>query len=191
MWINGRAPILCSIICGSIDINIASPSDHLTKAVTRGDELAGVMGRLIAHDLRRESAQDISRLSPHEVSVGIATEEVAAAIGHSRSSLRGGITSRYGGKPNNDLWRKRIREESEDAFDLQVAEQPLPKRQKLTTKEVDGLCDKYHLDKTDQVQRTETCKVHYDSSHTTLCSGARIKMARQLKQRAMEGNFHC
>lgn len=88
-------------------MNVSSPSSQITTSVAKTSRLAGVEGKLLAHDVGRGSAVDIARLESSSSS-GTATEAVAAGIGHLQTDLHKGATTRYVGGSNNDLWEKRV-----------------------------------------------------------------------------------
>lgn len=186
-WTDGMSPVICSIRNGNLNVNVSGTSELVTNAVTNAGKLAGVVGTLIGHDVRRGSARDVSRLGSGS-SLGTATDGVAAAIGHSRRSLAAGTTRRYVGKSNVDLWERRVREVSEDAFDVQVARNPMPKRKRLSKDEVDILCERYQKDKNSRLERHQATRLHHKEAHRAWVNAAKDETAVRTPLAPMSGN---
>ncbi|KFZ16943.1 hypothetical protein V501_01982 [Pseudogymnoascus sp. VKM F-4519 (FW-2642)] len=113
---------------------------------------------LTSHDLRRGAARDIANMK--QGFKGLATDAIAAVLGHSKKAHDRGITARYVGPSSADLWQPRIQESYDDPYGVEVASAPYLKRRKLGTNEVTALCVDQGLDPDDTNARQRVA-YHY------------------------------
>ena len=94
-WINESDPVVPKIKATTyLDFSTPAGIDQVYRTLRDAGFLAGIIAQLRTHDLRAGSVKDLSKLPAVQIK-GVANEGVAKAIGHSRSSLRQGVTDDY------------------------------------------------------------------------------------------------
>jgi hypothetical protein len=126
-WANGRgkSPVLCGFGTGEQLVIVDKPAmvDQLCDTVSHAGLLSGILKRILPHDLRRGSAKDIAKLpqDPTEAT-GLATDVVAAQLGHCNVTLSNGTTGKYvDGASTHGIWSKRVNASLQDPFGPDVA----------------------------------------------------------------------
>ncbi|KFY80705.1 hypothetical protein V499_00479 [Pseudogymnoascus sp. VKM F-103] len=116
----GKLPVLCAF--EGHWIKATKPgSTHQPKRLIRSEGLhAGLLAPIRTHDVRRGAARDIAHL-PEGSNEGLATDVVAAAMGHSDATRTGGVTKKYIGYARRDNWAQRVNAEFNDPFGVTVA----------------------------------------------------------------------
>lgn len=119
--------------------------------------LAGLLARIVPHDLRRGSGQDIGNLQNSALPLSNTDVVNASALGHSYSSMFQGVTASYKGATKVDYWTKRVEIAITDPLDLQTAGESYRKLQ-WTTEDRDNICKEHGVDPFDQNAGRNICR---------------------------------
>jgi hypothetical protein len=164
IWTNGQAPVFCAMSSSGAFLLLGNPASNqqARKIVVQAGLLCGILGSIVAHDIRRGAARDTAQIKSGFN--GMATVAVSATLGHSHEAHFKGTTAAYVGGIDDDLWAKRVDLEYEDPFGLQVAAQPFPKRPRLTKEEITAQCEIDGADSSDTNKRRQASqKIRADS----------------------------
>jgi hypothetical protein len=152
-WVKGEQPVFCAIGGNGSALLSSKPAGNhqLTQTLASVGLMAGLLTPVRSHDLRRGSAKDLAHLGVRIK--GIATDEVAAGLGHSKASHARGVTTKYVGAIDDDLWAKRVDASFEKPFGIEITDTSYRKRRRLTGADVTDLCKIDSLDPSDRHAR--------------------------------------
>ncbi len=122
-WRYADRPVLGAFAQGSglvEDPETSAPAGQYTASLADAANAAGLLAKLVGHDLRRGAAREVANLKRKPAGVG--NTVVASALGHSRKSLALGVTDEYVGSNSTDFWTARVREPHQDPFGVTRAE---------------------------------------------------------------------
>jgi hypothetical protein len=148
IWAHLTRPILCAFDHSGRSLKPDKPAGNhqLTHIMSEASQKAGFLARVVAHDLRVGAARDSANLN--NPIKGHATLGVATAIGHSETFHAKGTTSRYTGSIAEDVWTKRVEENFEDPFGVEITGQSF-KRRRLNPSEITQMCEANGVDSSD------------------------------------------
>ena len=86
-----------------LDLQEPAGIDQVEGTVRQMSLESGILAEIIPHDVRRGGARDLSHLPQDQVWGGVAHEGIAAALGHSLTAFRSGLTQEYVGPINSNL----------------------------------------------------------------------------------------
>jgi hypothetical protein len=157
VWTKPERPVFCAIESAGTALQQDKPAGNhqLTSILALAGPLAGFLTPIRSHDLRRGSARDLANLE--EDIKGVATPAVAAAMGHSNVTHIRGLTARYVGPVSDSAWSRRLEEEYQDPYGIEVTDAVfLKKRQSLNSAEITAQCRHDGLDEENPSARKTT-----------------------------------
>ena len=164
-WLHPDWPILPGFGGQSAKLKIEKPGGNwaLGRILTIAGPLAGILGLLTGHDVRRGAAYDVA--NGNQAVSGIATDAVARSLGHSNYALKSGTTDLYVGSSYQDHWSHRVQTSIESPkFDLKIARAPYVPPQRLSNAKITELCHQQCLDPSDLCAR-QRVGVSYRKEH--------------------------
>lgn len=165
-WIEPDMPVMPAIHNAGHRLVLGKPLtvDGIRSNVTRAGKLAGIVGHLATHDVRRGSARDMA--SAEQPITGIATAGVARALGHTTKSLNAGLTDAYVGSSFQDHWTRRIEEGTSNpqpTFGLEIAPAGYVEP-RLRPGKVTALCNEAGVDPSNRKARNVVAARHHRES---------------------------
>lgn len=163
-WVYPKRPVLCAFGQMGASVQPYKPAGNhqLTHTMAEAGPKAGFLARTRAHDLRRGAARDTANLS-HPIK-GYATPAVAALIGHSENSHMRGTTAAYVGSLEEDVWSRRVEENFDDSFQIDVTDESFVKRRKIGNLDLTEMCEIAGLDPLDVKNRRRVSNMHYEQT---------------------------
>lgn len=134
-----------------------APVKTVTRILAKAGALSEILGHLVSHDLRRESARDVAHGKDRPTGYGII--ELALSLGHSRQALYRGVTDKYVGPFDYYHWSQRV-ENPPDApkFGLEIATAPY-QQPKYTATQITKVCNQKGLDASNRNERRQAIRV--------------------------------
>jgi hypothetical protein len=82
IWSDAQAPIFCAVSSSGscLLLNRPASNQQARKIVARAGLLCGILGSVVAHDIRRGAARDTAQIKSGVN--GLATVAVSAVLGH-------------------------------------------------------------------------------------------------------------
>jgi hypothetical protein len=158
--VNAKNPVFYAFKSAGVFLDPTKPAgNHQLTAIMKDAGLkAGLLVRFCGHDLRRGTARDnANRKSKIE---RVAAEAVLATVGHSTAVHQSG-TALYTGPLTEDGWPKRVEENFEKDFSVDVTDTPFKKRRKLNVGETEMRCEIDGLDSSSTNHRRVTSRSIY------------------------------
>ena len=142
-----------------LDLEKPATVDSLRIVVIAAGKLAGILGKITAHDLRNGAVWDATHSKVR------ATDEptlaVARSVGHTYKALHTGVTDLYAGSSSHDFYSSRILETPEaPTFGLQTAAAGYKKILRLDTPTVTDSCLEQNLDPSSEINRRQVRAKH-------------------------------
>lgn len=150
-WKYPKRPVLCQMrTWGSLELEKPTPAQQLTNSLRQIALVAGILDRVVSHDVRRGAMRDVAYLKKSIASVG--TAAAALIAGHSRMSEAQGIINRYVGALQVPVFNLRAKAGFVNRLAPRFASSPVQLRPS-TTREVDAYMDKHEIDKSKSRKR--------------------------------------
>ena len=159
-WKDPRRPILPSFTSGHIVLlDKPASSRQFNATLAEVSVRAGIVARITGHDLRRGSAQDIAAAAAKGIVPPLFQAEFAAKelLSHDYRTMFMGVTKRYIGPDQHDLWAPRVENKHIDIFTTPIVAPevniPIIQARQLPSAAVNSFCETYALDPTQRSQR--------------------------------------
>ena len=163
-WTHGERPVMVAQKPPSAGgaLRMLQPEKPISQPSIRTylqkiGNLAGLLARILPHDLRRGSGQDIGDLENSALPVSNTDIVTASALGHSYSTMFKGVTALYKGATKVDFWTKRVENAIPDPMGLQTAGESYRKLA-WTTEDRDAICKEHDVNPSNQKARRNICK---------------------------------